>query len=233
MTENNASQGADRIPGASGIAKGISAGLSGEEVSTRGILNAVGGARGIVEALLPGLMYLTTFVFTQDPYLSVIAPSVIAVIAFIARLAQKQTLVTALSGLLGIAISVVTTVVTGRGEDYFLPGFWINGAWTLALIVSLIVGWPLIGFIVGALRGDPTGWRRDRALKRAATVTSWIWLGMFVLRLAVQLPLYAIGDVTGLGIMRLVMGTPLFTLVILATWLIFRNIPTSVKHIQG
>lgn len=233
MTEGNATEGAARIPGASGLAKGISAGLSGEEVSASGVLNAVGGARGILEALLPGLLYLTTFVFTRDPYISVIAPSVIALLAFVVRLVQRQPLVTALSGLFGIAISVVTTVVTGRGEDYFLPGFWINGAWSVALIVSLLAGWPLIGFIVGALRGDITGWRQNRALKRAATVTSGIWLAMFVLRLAVQLPLYIMGDVTWLGIMRLVMGTPLFALVILATWLIFRNIPATVQNIQS
>lgn len=233
MTEGKATEGAARIPGAPGLAKGISAGLSGEEVSASGVLNAVGGARGILEALLPGLLYLTTFVFTRDPYISVIAPSVIALLAFVVRLVQRQPLVTALSGLFGIAISVVTTVVTGRGEDYFLPGFWINGAWSVALIVSLLAGWPLIGFIVGALRGDITGWRQNRALKHAATVTSWIWLAMFVLRLAVQLPLYIVGDVTWLGIMRLVMGTPLFALVILATWLIFRNIPATVQNIQS
>ncbi|WP_217132411.1 DUF3159 domain-containing protein [Leucobacter chinensis] len=212
-----------------GLAKGISAGLSGEEVSGQGILDAIGGARGITEALLPGLLYLVMFIITQDARLSVIAPAAIAVAAFVWRLAQRQTLVTSLSGLLGVGICVATTLMSGKGEDFFLPGFWINTAWSVALVISLVVGWPILGFIVGALQGDITGWRRVPKIRRTATVASLLWLTMFLLRLAVQLPLYFAENVAALGVARLVMGTPLFALVILATWLMFRNMPSPER----
>lgn len=216
----------------SGIARGVTSGLRGEEVSAKGILEAVGGVRGILETIVPALLYLATFVLTQDARVSVIAPSVLAVLLVAARLVQRQSIVTALSGAVGVAISVVTTLVTGRGEDYFLPGFWINGAWSLALIISLIVGWPLLGFVVGVFRSDLTGWRTDRKVRRTAIIATGVWLALFLLRLAVQLPLYFSGEVAALGVARLVMGTPLFALVILMTWLLFRNIPRRTENDQ-
>lgn len=210
----------------SGLAKGIAAGLRGEQLTRHGLLEAVGGVQGILEALLPGLVYLVTFIFTQEARISVIAPSALVIIAVMWRLVRKESLVTALSGVLGVAICVVTTLFTGRGEDYFLPGFWINGAWSVAIIISLLAGWPILGFLVGALKGDMTQWRSVPQVRRAATIASLLWLSMFLMRLAVQLPLYFSGEVAALGVARLVMGTPLFGLVVLCTWLLFRNMPT-------
>src|SRR5690606_8424178 len=104
----------------------------------------------------------------------------LVIIAVIWRLVRKETLVTALSGVLGVAICVATTLFTGKGEDYFLPGFWINGAWSVAIIVSLLVGWPILGFMVGALKGHMTQWRNIPHVKRAATIASLLWLSMFL-----------------------------------------------------
>lgn len=216
-------RGAEGALAKSGLTRGVAAGLSGEQISARGVLDAIGGVRGIIETLLPGLLYLVLFILTEDARLSVIAPAVIAVGAFVVRVLARQPVVSALSGVLGVAICVLTTLFTGKGEDYFLPGFWINAIWSIALIVSLLVRWPLLGFLVGVLRNDITGWRRDSGVRFAATVASLIWLTMFVLRLAVQLPLYFSGEVASLGLARLVMGTPLFALVILFTWMLFRK----------
>lgn len=209
----------------SGIARGVTSGLQGEEVTARGIFEAIGGTRGILETLVPALLYLTVFVMTRDARLSVIAPAILAVVFVVIRLLQRQSAVTALSGAVGVAVSVLTTLVTGRGEDFFLPGFWINGIWATALTISLAVRWPLLGFVVGIFSNDVAGWRTNGRIRRTATITSLIWLSLFLLRLAVQVPLYVAGNVAALGMTRLVMGTPLFALVILITWLLFRNTP--------
>lgn len=206
-----------------GLGRSIAAGLSGEAVSAKGVLEAIGGVRGVVESLLPGLLYLVIFVITQDARVSVIAPAVLAVGWTAWRLIRRQPVVSALAGLIGVGVCVVTTLVTGKGEDYFLPGFWINGAWTIALLGSLVIGWPLLGFIVGALRGDLTGWRKDHVVRRAAAICTVSWLVMFIARLAVQLPLYFASEVGALGIARLVMGVPLYGLLVLFTWLVLRS----------
>jgi hypothetical protein len=50
---------------------------------------------------------------------------------------------------------------------------------------------------------------------------------MFVLRLLVQLPLYAADAVTALGAARLAMGVPLFGLTVWLSWLVLRGVPTA------
>lgn len=207
----------------SGLGKSIRSGLSGEQVTAGGILSAVGGWRGVFETLLPGLLFLVTFILTENVRVSVIAPAAIAILLVIVRLAQKQSLVTALSGAIGVGIAVAATLFTGKGEDYFLPGFWINGAWIVALTISLLVRWPLLGFLVGVIKNDLLGWRSERSIYVAAVFSSSIWLVLFIMRLIVQLPLYFAGNVAALGIARLAMGTPLFALVVLFTWLLFRK----------
>jgi hypothetical protein len=52
---------------------------------------------------------------------------------------------------------------------------------------------------------------------------SWLWVGLFLLRLAVQLPLYLAGAVVALGTARVAMGIPLFALGIWLSWLIIRR----------
>jgi hypothetical protein len=101
---------------------------------------------------------------------------------------------------------------TGQAEDFFLPGLLINVAYVAAFLVSILVRWPLLGFVVGAITGDPVGWRRDPVLRRAYGADSWVWVGAFGLRLLVQVPLYLAGAVGALGIAKVVMGWPLYLL---------------------
>ncbi|WP_307866422.1 DUF3159 domain-containing protein [Leucobacter chromiisoli] len=225
--EPAAGEAGSPLPIGGALGRTVRAGLSGEDVSARGVLAAIGGWRGVAESLLPGLLFLVVYVFTQDPSVSVIAPAVLAVLAVVLRLALRQPAASAFSGALGVAVCVAATLLTGSGRDYFLPGFWINGAWSAALLISLLAGWPLLGVALGALRGDLRAWRGDRVLRRVATWTTLLWLGMFAARLAVQLPLYLADRTEALGLARLVMGVPLFALVVLFTWLLLSRFATS------
>lgn len=216
-----------------GVGRAVRAGLGGESLSRKGVLDAIGGWRGIAETLVPGLLFLVMFTFTRDARISAIGPAALAIIAVAVRLIRKEPVASAFSGAAGVAIAVAATLFTGRGEDYYLPGFWTNGLWSLGLIISILVGWPLLGFVLGGLRGDLRAWRRDRSLRRIANGLTLLWLVMFVARLAVQLPLYFAGraDTPGaieaLGVARLVMGVPLFALVIVFTWMVLSRFRES------
>ena len=213
------------------LGRTVQAGLSGEKVSARGVLHAIGGVQGIVESLAPGFLFLITFVFTQDARISAIAPAALALIAVAVRLIRSEPVVSAFSGAVAVAVCVAATLLTGRGEDYYLPGFWINAAWILALTVSLLVRWPLLGLVLGALRGDLKGWRQNATLRHASYLVTLLWLVLFLARLAVQLPLYFAGAVEALGIARLVMGVPLFAIVVLFTWLILSRASLSADDL--
>lgn len=59
------------------------------------------------------------------------------------------------------------------------------------------------------------------------TIATWLWIAMFLARLGVQAPLYFAGDdaVGALGTARLVMGVPLFALVLWLTWRLIHRTP--------
>lgn len=210
-----------------GIAKAVRAGADGEEITAAGVFGALGGVRGVFEAIVPSLVYVVLFVITKDARLSALVPGGLAVLLIVARLVRREPVASALSGMLGVGIAVLVTLVTGRGVDYFVSGFVINIVWGLGLFVSIVVGWPAIGLIIGALRGDLRSWRRNPRVRRTATWLTALWLGLFVARLAVQLPLYISEQVEALGIARIVMGVPLFAGVIIATWFAIRRLDQS------
>ena len=229
----------EKKPGGS-LGRVVEAGLSGEAVSAQGVLAAIGGVRGVVETLLPASVYLGFFVVTRDARLSVIAPLVLAGLAIAWRLIRSEPTSAAVSGALGVVVCAAAVMLSGEGSSYFVPGFFINAAWILAHTISLLVGWPLIGLLLGFLRGSLTDWRKVRELRHAAQLTTVIWIVVFAARLAVQLPLYfaapPIGDnesaTDALGLARLLMGVPLFALAVLFTWLVLSRVSSTVDAAQ-
>lgn len=208
--------------------------MRGETLSARGVLGAIGGWRGVFESLVPATVYLVTYVITRDARISAIAPLAIALLAVAVRLIRRESLSAAFSGLLGVIVCVAAVMFTGEGSSYYIPGFWINGAWIAAHSVSLLVGWPLIGLLLGLVRGDLREWRTVPALRRAAQLCTVVWIVVFAARLAVQLPLYLAeqagepGALEALGISRLVMGVPLFALAAIFTWLVLSRVNATV-----
>ena len=126
-------------------------------------------------------------------------------------------------GLVGVAFAAFIATRSGRAENFFLPGLIANAAYATAFLVSIVVRWPLVGVIVAQLDGEGSGWRADRVRFRTFTRASWLWAGLFAVRLLVQLPLYLAGAVVALGVARTAMGLPLFALGIWLTWLLVRR----------
>lgn len=203
-------------------------GLAREETLTgRDLLGALGGVRGVAEAILPGLVFLVAYTFTKELVPALVASLGLAVVFTIARLVRGSGPSQAIAGLIGVGASAGLALWTGRAEDNYVLGFYTNAGYALALLVSLFVGWPLIGLIVGFLMGDGTAWRSERRKLRAMQVLTLVWIGLFVARLVVQLPFYFAGNVEALGATRLLMGVPLYALVVVFSWLVVRAVYTS------
>jgi hypothetical protein len=140
------------------------------------------------------------------------------------RLLRREPLQNVIAGLVGLGLAAFLAARTGRAEDVFLPGLVINVGYGLAYLVSIIVRWPLLGVFVGLVTGQGMSWRDDPVLLRAYMKASALWVVMFALRLAVQVPLYLAGDdrLGWLAGARLVMSWPLFLLVAYLSWVIIR-----------
>ena len=210
-----------------------------ERLTARDLLTAVGGVRGILEALLPGLVFLTTYsVLTSiagwDPQVALVpslAASVgLAVVFTIVSIATKGQPTQAIAGLIGVLASAALALWTGNARDNYVLGFFTNVAYAVALLISLLVRWPALGLIVGFLMGDGVAWRDDRRKYRAAQFLTLVWIGLFVARLIVQVPLYLVDNVEALGVTRLLMGVPLYALLLVFTWLVVRAVyPSSAR----
>jgi len=217
-----------------GAALGSAARRAGLDPAAHGstgaaVWSAMGGWRGILESVLPSLAFVVLFTVTVDPetrqgdlWLSLGVSVGLALVFTIARLVAKSPPSAAIGGLLATAAAAALALLTGRGQDNFIPGFLTNGAYGTAFLVSALIGWPLIGLAAGYLLGEGTSWRADRRKRRVYVWLSLGWAALFAARLAVQLPLYFAGDVTALGTLKIVMGLPLFAPMLAVTWLAVR-----------
>ncbi|WP_207456685.1 DUF3159 domain-containing protein [Desertivibrio insolitus] len=196
----------------------------GEVPTTASLVRAVGGIRGLVESILPSLIFLVLYTATGELLPAVLVPVGVAALFVIVRLVTRSQPVQAIAGLVGTLLSALLALWTGRAEDNFLLGIWTNAAYGAAILVSLIMRWPLIGGIVGLLTQEGSAWRADAAKRRVLTVATWLWLGLFALRLAVQVPLYLAGDAAALAATKLVLGVPVYAVLLWVTWLLVRSV---------
>lgn len=207
-----------------------------DPVSARAGLNvaeALGGRRGVAETGIPSLIFLVVYTVTQDLTPSLWASLVSGGLLTLARLVRRDTIQHAASGLIGLAFCAFIAARTGKAEDFYLPGLFINVGYALAYLVSIVVRWPLLGVLVGFATGEGMSFRDNPARLRAFTQASWIWVAVFVLRLVVQVPFYLTKDVVALGTARLAMGYPLFALAGLLSWRIIRAAPAVERADQA
>lgn len=219
-------------------ARGMRA-LGSEEFSAA---QAVGGVRGLMEAVLPGLVFVVAFVIFTDLMIPLIASVVAALVLVVARLVQGTPVTQALGGLLGIAIGVVWAWTSGEAENYYAGGLLLNAGYLVVLLASIVARRPVVGYVVEGLRAgltpeavkarsddEPspfaalTAWRDDPAKMRTYAIATWLWVGLFALRLAVKTPLYFAGDIAWLGTFHLLLGVPLWALVLYLTWYVVKR----------
>lgn len=192
---------------------------------------AIGGWRGMIDSGLPAAVFVIAYLATsQQLRPSVMAALITGAVIAVVRLARRESLQQVVAGFFGVAISAFVATRTGRAENYFLIGILINVGYMLAYAISCVVRWPLLGVIIGYVRGDATGWRSDPRQYRAYATASWIWVAMFGLRLVIQLPMYFAGAVGMLGVAKLALGWPLF---LLAAYLSYRIIHPVLKQVDA
>ncbi|HLS25104.1 MAG TPA: DUF3159 domain-containing protein [Beutenbergiaceae bacterium] len=209
-------------PASSPVAGAVPAGrgLSQLNRSSFDVLEAVGGPRGLIESIAPGLVFVVVFVASRDLTWSLIGAVALALVGAISRLVARSSLNYVFSGLLGVGIGTIWAWRTGQAEDFFVWGLYVNAAGVVGALISILARRPLVGLVVGALVPALSAWHRDRQARRLLTWATWLWVALFGLRLAVQLPLYLNSQVGWLGTARLVMGVPLWAIVLYFTWLL-------------
>ena len=198
--------------------------------------SALGGARGSFETALPTVAFVVAWTLRQDVTIAVSASAAILLILLVARLATRQTPRYVLSAVIATAIAAFFALRSGRAEDAFLPGILTSAAWGVASLVSVVVRWPIVGFIVAAgdpqMAQDPTAWRRDRGLVSVCQRLTMVLVVLYAVRVVVMFPLYLAGQVTLLGVAKIALGWPayLFAVAIMGMMLVRGKTPLTAPE---
>ncbi|MFZ0323874.1 MAG: DUF3159 domain-containing protein [Actinomycetes bacterium] len=201
------------------------------------IAAAMGGRRGLVDSGLPGavfvLLYTAGVHWWPDEALRYALWAALGLAAGLAvvRVIRHESVQQTVNGLVGVGLGALLAARSGSAADFYLPGLFISAGYGVVYLVSILVGWPLIGVVVGPLLGEGMSWRQDPPRRRAYTRASWLWVAMFALRLAVQVPLYLSGAAIALGAARVLMGWPLFLLVAWLSYALIRSAPPAQEHL--
>ena len=193
------------------------------------VMNALGGKKGLIDSGLPAVVFLIVFNVKDDLKIALTFAIILSAILAILRLAKKDTVQHAVSGLLGVLICAYFANKSGNAADFYIPKLLTNLAYGSAYLIGNLVGWPLLGVVLGPLLGENFLWRKDPARKKVYIRASWIWVGMFFARIAVQYPIYRSGNVNLLGGVNLAMGYPLFFVTAYLSWLVIKTAPPVHK----
>ncbi len=212
------------------------------EAVVRGQLaKALGGRRGMAEAAVPTILFTVTWLTMSNLNLALSVSIGAALVLLVVRLVQRSTVQFVLNALFGIGIGwyfVYRAAQAGGSEQeqalaYFLPGLLYNGGYAVVLAFTCLIGWPLVGFMVGSITGDPTAWHQDKQIVKLCSRLTWLLVAPCLLRVAVQAPIWLAGNsgsmdpdtaVAALGVLKIALGWPL-QLAALASmiWLLSRN----------
>ncbi|MGS2643962.1 DUF3159 domain-containing protein [Streptosporangium sp. LJ11] len=191
------------------------------------LAKAFGGVRGVIEAAVPTIAFTGMWVATSNLKQSLIVSISAAVLLLVVRLLQRSTPQFVVNSLIGIGIGAFFASRTGEAKDVFLPGILYNAGYSVVMLLSIVTRWPVVGFLIGSVTGDPTAWRADPAVVKLCTRLTWLLMIPCVVRVAAQLPVFLIGGndaVAELGILKIAMGWPLQVAAFAAmVWLLARG----------
>ncbi|MDT9594609.1 DUF3159 domain-containing protein [Nocardioides zeae] len=226
MSETTPPERPDAQPDAQPAAQPSASVETVEALVRRQLSDAFGGARGMAEAAVPTVLFTVLWLSTRDLQLGLVVSAVVTGLLLVVRLVQRSTLQYVMNAVFGIGIGWLFVHLSARSggsvDDqalaYFLPGILYSTGYTVVVGASCVVGWPLMGFLLGSVTGDPTGWHDNRQVVRLCTRLTWLLVLPGAIGVLLQGPVWLAGSngalsagtaVALLAALRLGLGWPL------------------------
>lgn len=195
------------------------------------LLEQMGGVTGLFYSSLPVVVFvLVNAGFGLMPAIWGALGSAVAITVW--RMVRKEPMQPAISGFFGVAIAAFIAYQTGSAKGYFLFGIWASAAYFAAMVISIVLRWPLAGVVWNYLNGAGMTWRSDKPSRRYYDIATCALAAVFAARFVVQHYLYA-EDLTGwLAAAKIGMGYPLYALALLVVVWAVRRSDHRLKRIR-
>ena len=195
----------------------------------RELLDQMGGISGLIYSSLP----VVVFVPVSTLYglkAAIIAALSVATLILLLRIWRRDTVQPAVSGFIGVGISVAIANVVGESKGYFLLGIWSSLLYAAVFAGSVLIRRPIVGYIWGWVKEHDADWRRVRKAVWAYDIATLIWVVVFLSRFVVQRYLYDMDQTGWLGFARIAMGWPLTVLAALSMYFPIRVAQRAVHE---
>lgn len=181
------------------------------------LADQLGGWKGLIESSIPVTVFvIANIVVDLRPAIIVAVSSGLIIAVF--RLFRKQSVRHAVNGLFGIFVGAFIAWRSGDARDFYLPGIIISACYAVALILSAVFRWPLVGWIWSVvLDGGKTRWREDPVLLRVFGWLTVLWAAVYLAKVGIQYGLYLADQESMLGIARLALGWPPYAILLAIT----------------
>jgi hypothetical protein len=196
------------------------------QTTDKDFFHALGGWGALLDIGLPWIAFLVAYAATDHKLqLSLIIAVGIAAVIAVVRLIRRQQLRNVVGGFIGVLISAWVANRTGNAKDFYVPGLLTNVGYGALYLITVLVRWPLFGVLYGVITQTGTAWRRDPAMLKGFSRATLVFVGLFAIRLIVQVPLYFTGSLNALGIAKIGLGLPFYAL---AIWLAYAALRGSL-----
>lgn len=187
------------------------------------VADQLGGVRGLIESSLPVTVFvIVNLIWDLKPAIYVAVAFAVLVAVF--RFSRKQPIRHAINGIFGIALGAWLALRSGEARDFYLPGIFISLGYAVAMLISVALRQPIVGWIwsVVMARGS-SHWRTQPRLLKTFGWLTILWAAIYLIKVAVQGALYAANLEHALGVARVVMGFPPYAMLLLLTmWAVRR-----------
>lgn len=179
--------------------------------------DVLGNPKVLVDTVAPTVVFVTVAATVGLGAAATAALGLCAAV-FAYRVARRDRLLYAASGLGGVAVGVAFALWAGQAEGFFVPGIVGNLVFAVVCAGSVLAKRPVIAYTSAALYRWPLGWYLHDRVRPAYSEITWVWALFYCAKGLVQIVLVQREALAALTAVRLVSGWPAFAALIAVTY---------------
>ena len=176
------------------------------------------GKRNLIDVVLPPLLFLLLTRWAGFT-VAIWGALGLALLLMSWRLIHRQSVLSAIGGVVGVLLSIGLVLLLDREEGFFLPSI-LTGVGTVVVTVgSIIAGKPMVAWTSRLARRWPWGWYWHPQVRPAYTEVTAFWGLYFLLKVIVQISLFQAQAAEQLALSNLLFGWPAILLLLIFSYI--------------